>query len=171
MKGAGIRIEYDLQPIPEISPHGARTASHYQLLRYTYEISGLNLGVGQALDIEFDPLQFDNLHRGVAGAGFDLVLLAPDNPPGTAGIFSLLALIDNPPLDGPFGVDFEYIGTGQPGPQRFFVNQYDDSGIIVATLASGVTVSTVPEPQTFALGGTGLMMVYMAVRRRRRAMV
>lgn len=135
--------------------------------RYTYLLSGFTFLANQELDIRFAPDLYSNLTNGVAGPGFDLLLLQPNNPPGVEGVYSALALINNPPLDGPFSVDFTYLGEGWPGPQPYYINQYDESGGFVGTLESGSTA--IPEPATLGLAGAGLLALAVALRLRRAA--
>ena len=136
-------------------------------LRYTYFISGLTLLANQELDFRFDPDLYGSLTNGVAGPGFDVLLLQPDNPPGAFGDFSVLALVDHSPLFL-LSVDFTFIGAGTPGAQPFFINEYDQSGKFVGTIESGFTVAAIPEPGSLALGGTGLLVggFLWALRRR-----
>jgi len=135
--------------------------------RYTYIPSGFTFLINQELDIQFDASLYSNLTNGVAGAGFDLVLLQPNNPPGLPGDYSAVALINNPPLDGPFSVDFTYLGSDMPGPQPYFINQYDENGEFLGTLESGTT-SLIPESATAGLAGLGLAVMAVAVQLRRR---
>jgi hypothetical protein len=137
-------------------------------LRYTYFVTDLTLLANQELDIRFDPDLYGALTNGLAGPGFDVLLLQPNNPPGTFGDFSVLALVDNPPFPEALSVDFTFIGSGTPGAQPFFINEYDQSGKFVATIASGFTVAAIPEPGSLALGGTGLLTggVLWILRRR-----
>lgn len=135
--------------------------------RYTYILSGFSFLANQELDIQFDANLYSNLTNGVVGTGFDLVLLQPNSPPGLPGDYSAMALIDNPPLDGPFSVDFTYLGEGMPGSQPYFINQYDDQGNFLGTLESGVS-SPIPEPGTVTMVAAGLVAVGAALRYRRK---
>lgn len=139
--------------------------------QYTYFPSGFALQANQELDIRFSPILYTNLNSGVAGAGFDLALLQPNNPSGTFGDYSALALVNNPLLTGPFSVNFNYLGSGQPGSQPYRINQYNQSGAFVATIDSGVTTPvggapSVPEPGTLPLAGAALAAILWTVRRR-----
>ena len=139
-------------------------------VRFTYTVTDFVFSVNQELDIEFNPAVYMSLSNGVAPAGFDVLLLQPNNPPGTAGDFSSLALTANPGT-GPFRVDATLVAGAQPGPQNFSINQLDGSGVITGVVASGTTapvVSAVPEPATLPLVGLALIAApaWLAVRRR-----
>lgn len=140
--------------------------------RYNYFLSGFNFQVNQELDIKFDPALFGLLSNGVAGPGFSVSLFQPDNPPGTFGDYSALAVVNNPPLTGPFRVDVIFKGAGRPGAQPFLVNQFDANFNFLFTIESGTTIplgsSAVPEPGTVWLGGGAVLMgcVFRIVRRR-----
>jgi len=123
--------------------------------RYDYTID-YNFLQYQELDIKFDPTLYSNLTNGVASSDFNLVLLQPNNPSGTSGDYSLLALIGNPTLAGPFSVKFMFLGAGEPGSQLYFINQFDPSGQnLIDTIESG---STVPEPANWLMAGAGLIV-------------
>ncbi len=139
--------------------------------RYDYTVSGIQFQVNQELDIRFNPALYSSLSNGVAPAGFDLLLLQPNNPPGAFGDYSAMALVNNPSLSGTFRVDVHFIGNGAPGGQPFFINQLDANGNIVAQLTTGNTTApggNVPEPAGWTLAGAGFLMggVWWAVRRR-----
>jgi hypothetical protein len=137
--------------------------------RLTYSVSDFSFLENQELAIEFDPAVYQSLSDGVAPAGFDLLLLQPNNPLGAFGIFSALALVNDPVLSGIFSVDVVLTGSGRPGEQRFDINQWDDSGIFLSRVSSGVTVdaTTTPEPATLPIAGVALLIggVSPAVRR------
>jgi hypothetical protein len=134
---------------------------------YDYFLSGFTFQANQELDIRFDPSLYGALvtSSGVAPSGYQVTLLQPSNPLGTFGDYSAYALIDNPSTAGPFSVRFTFTGGGQPGPQPFFVNQYDQNGFLSSTIASGLTVpepsgtgSEVPEPASLTLTGAALLL-------------
>lgn len=136
--------------------------------QYTYLVSGFALAQYQGLEIVFPEASFETLSNGVAGAGFDVSLLEPNVSPGVAGDYTAVAQISDPSLAGPFSVDFIYIGTGTPGPQEYYVNQYDQNGDLEGLLNSGSTVAyQAPEPGNLALPGFLLVAggVWRAVRR------
>ncbi len=136
--------------------------------RISYSLSDFTFLANQELAIEFDPAVYLSLSNGMAPDGFKLVLLQPDNPPGTLGEFSARALIDNPALTG-FSVDVLLAANRWPGEQNFAVNQMDGNGIILSMLSSGVTTdATAPEPATLPLAGAALLTgAVLSVLRRR----
>jgi hypothetical protein len=140
--------------------------------RYTYFVSGITLQANQELDLRFSPSLYSNLTNGIAPSAYSLLLMQPNNPPGTSGDYRALALTNSPSLAGPFSVDFTFLGAGIPGPQPFFINQYSPSGLFLSTIESGSTTPFsqpgVPEPATFSLGCVALLVggVFLKVRRR-----
>jgi hypothetical protein len=139
------------------------------LFRLSYTVTDISFSVDQELDIRFDPALYSTLSNGVAPAGFDLLLLQPNNPPGTPGDFSALALTDIPSLTAMFSVDVLMLGPGRPVEQSYWINQLDQQGNLVSTVASGTTVdATTPEPATLPLAGVALLIGGAArvVRRR-----
>jgi hypothetical protein len=151
-----------------VSEAGAANLRGGDSLRYTYFVTGVTLLAHQELDFRFDPDLYGSLTNGLAGPGFDVLLLQPDNPPGAFGDFSVMALVDHPQFPEVLSVDFTFLGSGAPGAQPFFINQYDQSGKFMATIEAGFTVAAIPEPGSLALGGTGLLVggVLWALRRR-----
>jgi hypothetical protein len=142
--------------------------------RITYSVSDFSFEENQELAIEFDPVAYQSLSNGIAPAGFDLLLLQPNNPLGAFGIFSALALINNPVLSGIFSVDVVLTGSGRPGEQSYAINQLDENGILLSTISSGATVdATTPEPATLPIAGVALLIggVLPAVRRRLKSRV
>src|SRR5438270_1746320 len=130
------------------------------LYQYNYTVSGIQFQVNQELDIRFDPSLYGTLSNGIAPAGFDLLLLQPNNPPGTFGDYSAMALLSNPSLSGTFSVDVRYLGAGAPGSQQFFINQLDVNGMLVSQVTTGTTASpggSVPEPAGWTLAVAGLL--------------
>ena len=131
---------------------------------YTYFVSGITFQAHEELDIRFDPAVYGTLSSALAGAGFSAMVLQPNNPPGTFGDYSAVALVNNPALAGPFTVDFVFSGSGTPGPQPFYLNLYDQNYNFISTIGSGLTIPagptgpTIPEPGSFGLGGLGVLI-------------
>lgn len=135
--------------------------------RYSYTFTGLSLQANQEIDIRFDPALYANLSNGIAPPQFDLLVLQPNNPPGTFGDYSILSLINNPDLTGNFSVEFQFLGSGQPGAQPYLINEYDATGDFVGTVGRGMTQTAadpadVPEPQSLWLVGLSLLAVRAA---------
>jgi hypothetical protein len=138
---------------------------------FDYLVTGIQIQVDQEVDIRFDPALFGALSNPSFPAGFDVVLFQPDNPPGSFGDYSALALVNSAsPLT--FGVDAVYHGSSPPGPQPFLINQFDSNGRFVSVVESGVTQpvgqSSVPEPGSWAMAGAGVLLygVWRATRQR-----
>jgi|SRR5581483_2416968 len=121
--------------------------------RLTYQITGVTFQAGEELDIYFDPALYQTLGSGTATSDFSLLLFQPNSPFGAQGDYSLLALVDNPSLNGPYSVAAMMSGATQPAPQPFFINQYDSTGTFIErTVFSGMTTvddAAVPEPDAF----------------------
>ena len=131
--------------------------------RCNYFISGFTFSANQELDIQFSSALYGTLSNGIAGAGFDLMLVQPDNRPGLnwPGYYSLFALTDNPSLSQPFSVDVTFLGSSDPGAQAFSILQFDQNGTVVSTLETGFTApaspGSVPEPASVSLCVMGLL--------------
>jgi hypothetical protein len=117
--------------------------SEYQ---YNHLLSGVSLLQDQELDIAFAPALYGQVSNGASPAGYDLLLFQPNDPPGAAGEYSLLALTNNPTTVGTFSVDFTYLGPGAPPAQQFFI--YNDSTDTLQLPASGVASDSAPEPSS-----------------------
>jgi hypothetical protein len=136
--------------------------------RYSYSFTGFTLAENEEIDIRFNPALFDALSNGVAPPDFDLLVLQPNNPPGAFGDYGLLALIDDPSMEGSFTIDFVYLGAGTPGAQPYLINQYDATGALKSSTPGGLTVSAsaIPEPATSVLvGGAVLAACLSRIRR------
>jgi hypothetical protein len=133
--------------------------------KYTYYVNGLTLLANQELDIVFDPSRYGTLINGIAGPQFDLLLLQPNNPEGAAGHYSALALVNDPSFSGEFSVDFLSSDGADPGPQPYFINQYDANGAFLGAVQSGFTfdATATPEPSCFVL--CGLILAAACIRR------
>jgi len=137
--------------------------------RYDYTVSGIQFQVNQEFDVRFNPALYGTLSNGAAPAGFDLLLLQPNNPPGVFGDYSAMALVNNPSLSGTFRVDVVYLGNGLPGSQPFFINQLDANGNILSVITSGNSTQvggSTPEPAGWTLAAAGFLIggLWRAVR-------
>jgi len=146
------------------------TVNGQSQFRNMYTLTDTALQMNQAVDIEFDQTLYGTLSNPQGPANLSLLPLQPNNPPGTAGLLSALALSNTqPPIS--FSVSFIFLGAGQPSSQRFAINQYSSTGALVSTITSGVTtpagVTGIPEPGGFVLAGLGLLAIsgWRGVRR------
>ena len=137
--------------------------------RYNYTLTGFTLLANQELDIRFDPTVYASISNGVAPSDYDLLLLQPNNPPGTAGDYRAFALVNNPSLAGPFSVDVMLVHGASPGLQDYFINQYSPQGLLISSTFAGTTQSAIPEPATLSLGCMAVILggVARAVRRKK----
>jgi hypothetical protein len=127
--------------------------------RYNYFLSDIAFLANQELDIRFAPHVYGTLSNAQAGVAFAVVLIQPNNPPGSFGDYLALSLVNNLRLGGPFSVDFVLLGAGVPGAQPFFINQFDANGNYLSTPLAGFT-EQVPEPGSILLCGLGLFVVF-----------
>lgn len=141
---------------------------------YSYFLTGISFSLYEGIDIQFDASLYGSISGATTGSGFADELLQPNNPPGVYGDYITWATVNNPPLTGPFTVDFTYLGPGKPGAQFFNIDQFDSSGNLVNTIGSGETTpftAPVPEPATVSLYLGGLICLAVLGRRARRRSV
>jgi hypothetical protein len=159
----GSTIEYQVNSDPKLDQYV-----------YTYFLTGISVGLYEGIDVQFDASLYGTLSGATTESGFTDELLQPNNPPGAYGDYITWATVNNPPLTGPFTVDFTYLGPGLPGPQVFNIDQFDSNGNLVNTIGSGETTpftAPVPEPATVSLYLSGLicLVVFGTLVRRRSA--
>ena len=125
--------------------------------RYDYSITGGFLfQQNDELAIQFDASVYGSISNPVANSDFSAIVLQVNNPPGSPGVYSAQALVNNPSLSGPFSVDFTLLPGEEPGPQLFDIGRFGPGGRIV--LERGSTQFLVPEPSSFSLALLGLML-------------
>lgn len=129
--------------------------------QYNYQVENNTLNVAiEEFSIYFDVGLYQNLTLATAPSGWDPLLIQPDPLLPDAGFYDALALISGiAPLDSlsGFGVQFDFLGVGTPGPQTFEI--LDPLTFLV--LDSGLTQvagnGTVAEPLTGWLLLAGLL--------------
>lgn len=134
--------------------------------RYDYALQNYSFLEGDELAIEFPADQYASLSNGEPSAfpDWDLLLFAPNSPPGATGVYSLYALVDAPDVTIAFSVDFSWIGVDAPAAQTFSLNHYDpNTGDFLETLQQGVTetegAAAVPEPSSTLLLLPGMLLI------------
>ena len=144
---SALSISFEVENLPD--------GSNGDLYRYIYRLSGSSLGANQAFEIGFDHTLYELLEEFPAAANADWnVVTFPIDPILGDGLYSALALIDNPSLSGEFSVSFIWLGNGAPGAQPFQINQFDDSGNFLNNIGEpGVIVPFQPDNGG---GGTGV---------------
>ena len=133
------------------------------VFRYEFTPTGIDLLQYQEIDFRFDPVVFDGLANGIAGGGFRVTLLQPDNPVGAFGDYSVFSLVDHPGMAGPFSVDATSLSGGLPRGLTYHIHQFDSAGLLItATIASGYAgpaASSAPEPGGWAIVLVGLATI------------
>ncbi len=135
---------------------------------YLYTVRNDTLGVDiEEFTIYFDYTLYDLLSVGSTPAGWDPLVIPPENDPfGLDGFYDALALFPLPGIapggsQGGFSVTFAYLGLGTPGSQPFEI--VDPSTFEL--LDFGQT-SLVPVPAAVWLFGTALIALIGIGRRR-----
>lgn len=137
----------------------------------SYQLSGSSFLFNQGFTILFDPLLYANLSAPLAPipTGWDVLSIQPDVGLSAPGYLDGLAQINNPLLTQPFGVEFRWLGSGNPGAQAFQtysqVGQFQITGVGQTQARIG-SQPIVPEPGTITLG-LALTGFILSARRRR----
>lgn len=144
-----VSITYEAIDLPD-------TTLGEDLWEYRYTVSG-SLAANEGFSIFFDPLNYASLESPAptVNPDWDVLVLQPDAFLPDDGVYDALALANNPSLSDTFNLSFVWLGAGTPGSQPFVV--YDSAFAVIATgntLASGTSV---PEPTTAFLLGSGLL--------------
>jgi PEP-CTERM motif len=133
------------------------------LWRYSYDLSGNTLNAFEAFDFYFDENLYGALSNpATSNADWNLLTLDPDLGIPARGEFIVQALIGGASTTNLFSVDFIFLGAGRPGSQPFDLLAFDAQGNFIDTIGAGRTAlpadTTVPEPATLLLLGSGLAM-------------
>ena len=153
------------------------TTSGEDLWEYSYQVSGTSFAKFEGFSIYFAPAIYKALESPPpAVPGWNPTSVQPDLGLLSSGFFDAQALMANPSLSFLFTVKFVWLGSGTPGPQAFDLYRVDPNSPdpnnpnFIFGVNPGITeqVSTVPEPSTMVLAGSGLMLLARRLRRRRR---
>jgi hypothetical protein len=133
------------------------------LWKYTYTVSDHIFDINNGFSIFFDPQEYSNLEDPAPAVNidWDILVFQPDGGLPADGIYDALSLSNGASLADPFMLSFIWSGNGSPGAQSYEI--FDASFNIVA---SGITVSNVPEPTSVFLLASGLIGIYGAKRKR-----
>jgi hypothetical protein len=135
------------------------------LWQVDYTVSGA-LDTFESINILFDPAKFAELSE---PSNSEPELISAVVSPPVPALFAdgQLAITANAALPATFsahtGLQFIWLGTGQPGPQAF---EHLSEGFALLGSGSTTSVSTVPEINVAWLSLAGALMSALAVRRR-----
>lgn len=116
---------------------------------YRYTLADASFAAGEGFSVLFHPEEFESLAPpSDPGADWDALVLQPDPLLPDFGLYDALALVDMPDLGASFEVLAIFTGEGSPAEQPFVHYAADFSTIETGT--------TVPEPGTLLLLGSGL---------------
>ena len=136
-------------------------ASQNPIDRLTYSVTGLTLDTNEFLDIQFNPAMYGTLSNPMVSNQLTATVLEPNA--GFTGDFLLSAVSNGTVVTGPFSIDVDFLGSGTPGPQSYFVYTVDASGQVLDLIASGNTIpvnqTVAPEPKSVGLGALALALI------------
>ena len=160
--GHAQQIQTDAINLPDTTPG-------QDLWRYNYTLSGFNLQANQGFSVFFNYQQYTNLTnpRPISDASWNVLAVQPDVGLTADGFYDALALVNSPPTDGPFSVDFVWLGNDTPAiSQSFYIYNANFQPIFPGTT---MVNGGVPEPGTVSLSvlGAGLLLGRIAKRRRK----
>jgi hypothetical protein len=137
-----------------------------------YTFSGFNLGLREAIQLQFDVMAFQSLSNGVAlpASDWDLLVLQPDPGAPHNGVYDMMALVDAPSFAGPFSIQYTLLPdvAAPPSTQGYQVIQYDSDYMPGPVLSTGTASSTtVPEPASIWLAAAAAAGLIRCAARRR----
>lgn len=143
-----VSLRYEAVELADPAPGEERFA-------YRYSLDAFPFPAGYGFSVLFEPGLYGGLSLPPADApaGWDPLVLQPDEAIPDPGRYDALALESEPSTAEPFVVRFEWRGEGAPPAQPFVV--YDAS---FETVARGTT-TLVPEPATALLLAGGLALL------------
>jgi hypothetical protein len=136
--------------------------------RYDYVVGNDGATAIDELTIYFDLALYANLAVSGAPPAWDAIVVQPDADIPDDGFFDALALEQGIAASGSlagFSASFDWLGSGEPGGQRFDIVDPQD----FSTLASGTTTNLVPGPAGAVLAATSVIALLPRWRRRSRA--
>jgi hypothetical protein len=132
---------------------------------WRYEYSVTNDTLADPLTyfvIDFDISLYANLRDQSGPEGWDILLLQSDPLIPAGGVFDALALDGGIGLGSTlagFALTFDFFGPGLPGSQPFTVLDFGSFEPVESGVAVDVLPARVPEPATFALFLSGLLLL------------
>lgn len=118
--------------------------------------------------IYFDPSSYSALSAGVAPAGWDPLVIQPDNGIPADGFFDVLnlgGLLSVGDSFSGFSITFNYLLNDAPGVQSFDLYDSSDFSLVGSGRTSVAGANAVPEPESLVLALTALAGIG-AVRRK-----
>ena len=136
----GGTVSYSVAPLPGMPGD----------FQYTYFLSGFDLVQYEELDFVFPADLYLGLSNAEASPDIIVQVFQPDVPIGADGDFTAEASSDLADVTGPWSIDVAYLGSGLPGAQTYFIDQFDSNGILLGNPVEAEDVAVpVPEPGTF----------------------
>jgi hypothetical protein len=140
--------------------------------QYTYFLSGFDLVQYEELDFVFPADLFLSLSNPMASPDVVVDIFQPNVPIGADGDFTAEASADLGEVTGPWSIDVAYLGSGLPGAQTYFVDQFDSNGTLVGNPVEAED-APVPEPGPFGSCclAAGMWAVTALLRRSRAPLI
>lgn len=135
--------------------------------QYNYQLTGSFVS-GDDLAVYFPLATSSNLvDLATGGTDWTTFVFQPDPNLPADGEYDMVATIDNPSLAPSFDVQFDYSGTGSPGPQEFTLYDPNFNMLANGETAPASSPSPIPEPGSLLLLGSGLLGLSVYAKRRR----